>query len=165
MGAADVPERYRKSWLGWLIAGLTLVGCQSSKVEDSPTRNVTAPTLEGEWLMMDIQPMLAFRQDPTTATYQHLAWLQAVRPLWRGTVQRPRWVFQKDHNITVRWSAAGKLKGRHHPGGTWQRNWRTREVTVRSRGNETDQVLKFLGDTLILSDPATHLMTRFLPIY
>ncbi len=55
--------------------------------------------------------------------------------------------------------------GRRHPGGTWRRNWRTREVMVRSRGATAEQQAKFVGDTLQLQDPATHLVTRFLPIY
>ena len=152
---------------GLLLALLSggLGACHTSRVEDSPMNNVAPPSLEGEWLLYDIRPMPEFRQDPTIATYQHLAWIAAVRPLWRGTVQRPRWVFQKDHNITVRWTPAGKLRGRRHPGGTWRRNWRTREITVRSRGAAADQQARFSGDTLILHDPATHLMTRFLPIY
>ena len=115
--------------------------------------------------MLDIRPAPEFRQDPTVTTYQHLAWISAVRPLWRGTVQRPRWIFLKDHSIIVRWTAAGTLKGRRRPGGTWRRNWRTREVTVRSRGATAEQSARFAGDTLQLYDPATHLVTRFLPIY
>ncbi|MBC7448230.1 MAG: hypothetical protein H7330_09250 [Hymenobacteraceae bacterium] len=151
--------------LGPLLAVGLLAGCHASRIEDTPVSNLTAPTLEGEWLLLDIRPTPAFRQDPTIATYQHLAWISAVRPLWRGTVQRPRWVFQKDHSIVVRWTPAGKLKGRRHPGGTWRRNWRTRAVTVRSRSSDIDHPVSFAGDTLLLEDPTTHLVTRFLPIY
>lgn len=165
MRTANFVRRWGWRLLGVLAVGGGLSACHSSKIEDSPTANVAPPALEGEWLLLDIRPMLAFRQDPTIATYQHLAWISAVRPLWRGTVQRPRWVFQKDHTIVVRWTAAGKLKGRRHPGGTWKRDWRTRVVTVRSRGADTEQTVKFAGDTLQLHDPATHLVTRFLPIY
>lgn len=146
------------------VLGL-LAGCQTSKVEDTPPEAMGPPPLEGEWLLYDIRPMPEFRQDPTVATYQHLAWISAVRPLWRGTVQRPRWIFQKDHKIVVRWTPAGKLKGRRNPGGTWHRNWRTREVTVRSKAEAIEQTITFSGDTLLLQDPSTHLLRRFLPIY
>lgn len=165
MGATAHLGRWSRYALGLLLACCLLAGCHTSRVEDSPTNNVAPPALEGEWLLLDIRPMPAFQQDPAIASYQRLAWISAVRPLWRGTVQRPRWVFQKDHSIVVRWTAAGKLKGRRHPGGTWKRNWRTREVTVRSRGAATEQSVEFVGDTLLLSDPSTHLVTRFLPIY
>lgn len=157
-------HRWRVRVLGLLLAGGLLAGCHASKREDTPEGKVAPPTLEGEWLLLDIRPEPAFRQDPQIATYQHLAWISAVRPLWRGTVQRPRWVFQKDHNIVVRWTAAGKLKARRKPGGTWRRNWRNRQITVRSKAGP-EQTVDFSGDTLQLTDPATHLVTRFLPIY
>ncbi len=165
MGAVEHLRSWRRRTVGLVLSAGLLAGCHASRVEDSPTNTLTAPTLEGEWLLLDIRPLPAFRQDPTIAMYQHLAWISAVRPLWRGTVQRPRWIFQKDHSIIVRWTPAGKLKGRRHPGGTWRRNWRTREVTVRSRGAASDQPISFAGDTLLLEDPSTHLVTRFLPIY
>ncbi len=158
-------------WGRWLVGllclgtGLSLGGCHASRVEDSPVNATTAPQLEGEWLLLDIRPMPEFLQDPTIATYQRLAWIASVRPLWRGTVQRPRWIFQKDHSITVRWTPAGQLRGRRHTGGVWRRNWRTRQLTVRSRGTDSDQEVSFSGDTLMLHDPATHLVRRFLPIY
>ena len=167
MVAANGVARWGRWLIGLLGIGfvLSLAGCHASRVEDSPTGSTAPPQLEGEWLLLDIRPAPEFRQDPTIATYQRLAWISSVRPLWRGTVQRPRWVFQKDHSITIRWTPAGKLKGRRHTGGVWRRNWRTREITVRSRGTSDDQEARFSGDTLLLHNPGTHLITRFLPIY
>jgi hypothetical protein len=167
MVVKNVVTRWGKQlvWGLCLAVGCSLAGCHTSRVEDSPTGNTAPPQLEGEWLLLDIQPMPEFRLDPAIAINQRLAWMSSVRKLWRGTVQRPRWVFQKDHSIIVRWTPAGNLRGRRHTGGTWRRNWRTRAITVRSRGGNGDQQVSFSGDTLFLQDPATHLVTRFLPIY
>ena len=149
----------------WLT-GLSLVGCNTSRVEEDPSNPLAAPNIEGEWLLIDIIPEPAYRSDPSTLTYQRLAWMSTVRPLWRGTVQKPRWVFQKDGKVTVRWPAAGNFRGRRNPGGTWHRNWRTRALTLRREGDRKNELpIQFSGDTLLLTDPVTHLQTRFLPVY
>lgn len=163
---AVFSSRFRLILLaGGLCAGSLLVGCQSSRVEETPPDVVGAPKLEGEWLMLDIRPEVAFRKDPSVLMYQRLSWIANVRPLWRGTVQMPRWIFQKNGEILVRWPTAGTYQGRHKPGGTWHRSWRTHEYTIRSKAGNPEQPLKFKGDTMIVSDPATHLETRLLPVY
>lgn len=148
-----------------LFGPLLLAGCNASRVEETAPDPLSAPTVQGEWQMLNVRTAPGFNADPKANTSLRLTLISIERPLGRGRIQLPRWIFRPDNKVLIRWPAVGELPRRTRGGGTYRRNLVTRELFVRTRSGAPEQRVTFTGDTLLLYDATNHLVTRLLPVY
>ena len=148
-----------------LGVALFLTGCHASRIEETAPDPFSAPTVQGEWQLLNVRTMPGHQDDPKANTAMRLTLVGLERPLGRGRIQLPRWIFRPDNKVLIRWPAVGDLPRRTRGGGTYRRNLVTRELFVRTRSGAPEQRVTFIGDTLLLTDATNHLVTRMLPVY